>query len=87
MTAFYLNAARRAGGTADDLLIYLLRKQDHFGGLGFFAESDGEQDYADNFEDESPNVYDVGNVTILRRPQLRGEHRKIYLSTTGAAYL
>ena len=74
MTAFYLNAARRAGGTADDLLIYLLRKQDHLGVLGFFAESDGEQDYPGHFCNDCSNVYDIGMLIVLRRPPARGEH-------------
>ena len=56
MTAFFLNAARRAGNTADDMLIYLLTKRDRFGGLAFFSESGGDQDYAENFKDDCLKV-------------------------------
>ena len=54
------------------MLIHLLEQQDRFWGLAFFAESDGDQDHQINFEDESPNVYDVGEVTFMRRPPAPG---------------
>ena len=67
VTAFFVNAARRAGANSDDAHIHQLRTHDSQWGLAFFAESDGDQDYPESPDDnDHPVVYDVGAVTFCR---------------------